>query len=362
MIHTDTDYVYIIAEAGVNHNGQRDLAFSLIDAAAQAGADAIKFQTFSAKKLAGQSAPKATYQKRTTSDVETQLEMLSRLELPLDWHAPLKAHAQKRGIEFISTAFDKDSLDFLVGLDIPFFKIPSGELTNGPLLWEFARSGKPLVISTGMATLSEVEQALAIVAHANTQKHQPANMTEVWKAWSEPSARHKLERLVTLLHCTSEYPTRVEEANLRAMDTMREAFGLPVGYSDHTQGILVPLIAVARGARVIEKHFTMDRDLQGPDHSASLEPDELTQMVANIRNVQVSLGNGHKCPQPSEWDTRLAARQQVASAKDLPTGHVLRPDDLTTMRLGHGLPATDIWRLIGQSTTRTYQAGEAIVE
>lgn len=361
MIPSDPTRTYIIAEAGVNHNGDRDLAIALIDAAAAAGADAVKFQTFNAKKLAADSAPKAAYQKRTTDGGESQLAMLLRLELPLDWHAPLQAHANARGIAFISTAFDTDSLAFLVKLDIPFFKIPSGELTNGPLLWQFARTGKPLIVSTGMATLSEIEQGLAVVAHALTAPCEPATMTDVWRCWSDPAARARLQGHVALLHCTSQYPTPLEEANIRAMDTMRDAFGLDVGYSDHTQGILMPLVAVARGARIIEKHFTTDRGLPGPDHQASLEPDELARMVADIRAVAVSLGNGAKAPQLSEWDTRQAARQQIAAARDLPLGHVITRDDLTTARLGDGLPPTELWRLVGQTTTQTYAAGDPVL-
>jgi N-acetylneuraminate synthase len=362
MIPSDPSQTYIIAEAGVNHNGDRDLAFALIDAAAAAGADAVKFQTFNARKLAAASAPKAAYQKLTTQGGESQLAMLSQLELPLDWHAPLQAYANTRDIAFISTAFDTDSLAFLVKLDIPFFKIPSGELTNGPLLWQFARTGKPLVLSTGMSTLSEVEQGLAVVTHALSATGEPATMTDVWHSWSDPAARSRLKGHVALLHCTSQYPTPLEEANIRAMDTLRDAFRLDVGYSDHTQGILMPLVAVARGARIIEKHFTTDRTLPGPDHQASLEPEELTRMVADIRAVAVSLGTGSKAPQRSEWDTRQAARQQIAAARDLPQGHVITREDLTTARLGEGLAPSELWRLVGQTTNRTYAAGDPVLD
>ena len=362
MIHPDPSYTYIIAEAGVNHNGSRDLAFELIDAAADAGADAVKFQTFSAKRLASKSAPKAAYQMITTDAQESQYEMLSRLELPLEWHAPLQEYARTRKIEFISTAFDVDSLNFLTSLNIPFFKVPSGEITNGPLLWQFAKAGKPLVVSTGMATLSEVEQGLAVISHALSNPKEPNDMTEVWKNWSDAKSRARLDRHVSLLHCTSQYPTPFQAANLRAMDTLRDAFGLEVGYSDHTQGILMPVVAVARGARVIEKHFTLDRSLPGPDHQASLEPSELTQMVSDIRSIQICLGTGYKSPQLNEWDTRQAARQYVAAVCDMPAGHVFTRDDLTTARLGQGLSPTELWRLVGRPATRSYVAGEAILE
>ena len=268
----NADHVYIIAEAGVNHNGQRDLAFALVDAAAEAGADAVKFQTFDAARLASKSAPKAAYQKQSTDAAESQLAMLKKLELPREWHADLQAHATQKGIEFLSTAFDSDSLAFLVDLGMPLFKIPSGELTNGPLLWQFARTGKPLVLSTGMATLSEVEQGLAIVAHALSAEAEPSSIDDVWRSWSRADWRARLNGHVTLLHCTSQYPTPFAEVNLRGMDTLAQAFGLSVGYSDHTEGILIPVAAVARGAKIIEKHFTLDRSLPGPDHKASLNP------------------------------------------------------------------------------------------
>lgn len=353
--------VYIIAEAGVNHNGQRDLAFALVEAAAKAGADAVKFQTFDAAKLASKSAPKAAYQKQSTDAAESQLAMLKKLELPQAWHHELQTHARNHGIEFLSTAFDSDSLAFLVELGMPLFKIPSGELTNGPLLWQFARTGKPLVLSTGMATLAEVEQGLAIVAHALNADAEPTSVDEVWRGWSRPEWRNSLRHHVTLLHCTSQYPTPFNEVNLRAMDTLATSFGLEVGYSDHTEGILIPIAAVARGARVIEKHFTLDRNLPGPDHKASLEPAELAQMVQQIRALQVAFGDGSKSPQPSEWDTRQAARQNIVAARDIAAGAVLTRDDLTTARSGgSGLPATSLWGLIGVAAVQAYVAGEPI--
>ena len=360
MNRSDPDKVYIIAEAGVNHNGQRDLTFALVDAAAAAGADAVKFQTFDALKLASKSAPKAAYQKQSTDAAESQLAMLKKLELPREWHVELQAYAQKKNIEFLSTAFDTDSLAFLVELGMPMFKIPSGELTNGPLLWQFARTRKPLILSTGMATLSEVEQGLAIVAHALNADAEPADMDEVWRGWSEVEYRNSLRGHVTLLHCTSQYPTPFSEVNLRGMDTLASAFSLEVGYSDHTEGILIPVAAVARGAKVIEKHFTLDRTLPGPDHKASLEPDELKQMVSDIRILQAALGDGSKTPQASEWDTRQAARQQVVAACGITAGAVLARQDLTTARSGHGLPPTALWGLIGQPARRCFAAGEII--
>ncbi|ANH68935.1 N-acetylneuraminate synthase [Mitsuaria sp. 7] len=350
--------VYVIAEAGVNHNGSLALARQLVSAAAAAGADAVKFQTFDAKKLARASAPKADYQRQTTDQAESQLDMLSKLELPREWHAELKAHAKAEGIEFLSTAFDIDSLDFLAGLDMPFFKVPSGELTNGPLLWRFARLRKPLVVSTGMATLSEVEQALAVIAHAFNAESEPADLDEVWEGWTRPEWRRSLQGRVTVLHCTSQYPTPMGEVNLLAMDTLAQAFGLPVGYSDHTEGILIPVAAVARGAVLVEKHFTLDRSMPGPDHRASLEPGELTQMVRDIRALAVALGEGAKSPQPSEWKTRKAARQQVVLARAVERGQVLTRADLATARSGAGLPAATLWQLVGQPANRDYAQGD----
>ena len=354
--------VYVIAEAGVNHNGELEMARRLVDCAAEAGANAVKFQTFDAKKLATPAAPKASYQQRTTDAVESQLEMLRKLELPREWHWDLSERARSRGIEFLSTAFDTGSLTFLEELDMPFYKVPSGELTNGPLLWEYARRGRPLVVSTGMATMSEVEQALAVIAHAFNAEGEPAEIIEIWRGWSDPAWRASLKGRVTLLHCTSQYPTPMQECNLRAMDTLR-AFGLPVGYSDHTEGILIPVAAVARGATIIEKHFTLDRTMLGPDHKASLEPAELTQMVRQIRELELAMGDGTKCPQPSEWNTRQAARQHVVAARDIAVGTVLKRDDLTTSRSGgHGLPATALWGLIGLTANQAYATGEPVTQ
>lgn len=353
--------VYVIAEAGVNHNGDLELAHRLVDCAADAGADAVKFQTFVAEKLATGAVHKASYQQRTTDAQESQLEMLRKLELPREWHWELRAHARDRGIEFLSTAFDAGSLTFLEELGMPFYKVPSGELTNGPLLWQFARQGRPLVVSTGMATMSEVEQALAVIAHAFNAGTEPTDLAEIWRGWGRPEWRASLQDRVTLLHCTSQYPTPMNEVNLKAMDTLK-AFGLPVGYSDHTEGILIPIAAVARGATFIEKHFTLDRHMPGPDHKASLEAAELSLMIRQIRDLQQAMGDGVKCPQPSEWNTRQAARQHVVAARNIAAGIVLTREDLTTTRSGGGLPATDLWGLVGKIASKGYGAGEMILQ
>jgi N-acetylneuraminate synthase len=356
-----TKSVYIIAEAGVNHNGERERAFALVDVAAQAGANAVKFQTFDAEKLAGNVTPKAAYQKHTAGDSESQRAMLKKLELPREWHCELQAHAKKRSIEFLSTAFDQGSLEFLAELNIPIFKIPSGELTNGPLLWQFARTGKPLIISTGMATLEEVEDALAVISHGLRHTKEPSHFDDVKKEWQKPDAKAVLKNHVTLLHCTSHYPAALEEINLCAMDTLAKTFGLPVGYSDHSLGTLVSVAAAARGAAVIEKHFTLDRNLPGPDHKASLTPDELTHMVVQIRELEKILGDGKKVPQPSELDTKKAARQQVIAARDISAGNTLSREDLTTARCGTGLSPHTLWELVGTRASKAYAAGEPIL-
>ncbi|MDP3559069.1 MAG: N-acetylneuraminate synthase [Legionellaceae bacterium] len=350
--------VYIIAEAGVNHNGSKDLAFRLVDAAADAGADAVKFQTFNARKLATREVEKAQYQTVNMHSTESQLEMLEKLELPQAWHIELQHHARQRGIEFLSTAFDEMSLQFLQSLDLPVYKVPSGELTNAPLLWRFAKTGKPLIISTGMATLSEIEMGLAVVTHALNEKEEPCSMEEVWRCWGSVHARDKLLHHVTLLHCTSQYPTPWDEVNLRAMDTLASAFSLPVGYSDHTEGTVIPIAAVARGACVIEKHFTLDRSLPGPDHLASIDVPELKQLVSAIRALETALGHGYKAPQASEWSVRRVARQSIITAKHIQVGQVIERDDLTTARAGSGCSPDLLWQVIGTVNRKEYEPGE----
>lgn len=352
--------VLIIAEAGVNHNGEKEKAFALIDAAAKAGADAVKFQTFNAERLAAMTAPKAAYQNKTTDASQSQLEMLKQLELPVEWHKELQAHASAQNIQFISTAFDLDSLAFLETLNLPFYKIPSGEITNGPLLLAFARTRKKVILSTGMATLGEVEQALAILAWGYLKKKSPSCLSEVWQRWSTPQAGQVVTDKVSLLHCTSQYPTSMEEVNLRAMDALRSSFGLPVGYSDHTQGGLIPAAAVARGAQIIEKHFTLSRELPGPDHKASLEPEELARMVGDIRSIEIALGDARKRPQVSEWDTRIAARQQIIAVLPIKSGEKMTPAHLGTARAGAGESPVHLWDLIGTRATRDYRVGDTI--
>lgn len=354
-------HTYVIAEAGVNHNGKLELARELVRAAALAGADAVKFQTFSAERLASANAPKANYQKKTTNPQESQLDMLRKLELPEEWHFELQELANSLNIQFISTAFDEQSLSFLETLNLPFYKIPSGEITNAPLLLAFARTRKPIILSTGMASLGEVEQALAIIAYGYQHHTPPSTLEEVNRFWT--SAELPLTLLnnsVSLLHCTSMYPTVLDEVNLRAMDTLRNAFQLPVGYSDHTQGKLVPLAAVARGAKIIEKHFTLDRNLPGPDHSSSLETSELVEMISLIRDIERTLGHGLKMPQASEWDTRLAARKRVVAVNAISCGELLTELNIGCARSSGGKSAVFYWDTIGTIATKNFEIGDGI--
>ena len=351
---------FIIAEAGVNHNGDADMAFALIDAAAEAGADAVKFQTFQADLLATRQTAKARYQQVTTDALESQWQMLKRLELPQALHFQLKHYAEKLGLEFMSTGFDQASTEFLLSLQLRRYKIPSGELTNAPLIWLTARSGQPLILSTGMATLGEIELALAVVAHAATAEHPPLGLADIWRQWSCPHAQQKMRQQVTLLHCTSQYPCPDDQVNLAAMSTLAQSFKVPVGYSDHSAGLLVPVAAVALGATVIEKHFTLDRNLPGPDHLASLIPTELTEMVQQIRRVELLLGTGVKAPQLAELDTLKVVRQRLVARTPISAGEKYTTNNLTTARSSTGLEAYQFWDLLGKTAAADYSAMQPI--
>ncbi|WP_150051517.1 MULTISPECIES: N-acetylneuraminate synthase [Methylomonas] len=353
-------HVYIIAEAGVNHNGKPKAAFQLVDAAVAAGADAVKFQTFKAEKLTTALAGKADYQKQATGSRENQLEMLRGLELQQVFHYELRDYCRGRGIEFLSTAFDFDSLVFLANeVGVSRLKIPSGEINNGPFLLAHAQTGKELVLSTGMAGLGEVETALGVLAFGYLGWEAPS--LERFRLAYENSAGHDiLKQKVTLLHCTSEYPTPPEHVNLKAMDTLAHAFELPVGYSDHTVGLAVPIAAVARGAVLIEKHFTLDRNQPGPDHQVSLEPEELKQMVAAIRCVESALGSARKTPQKEELKTRDVARKSVVAAREIGRGETFGVENLTFKRPGTGRSPMDYWRLLGRTSERDYRVDDLI--
>ena len=327
----------IIAEAGVNHNGDLELAKQLVDAAAKAGADLVKFQTFSAERLAIASTPKAEYQSQTTDQKQSLFAMLEQLELTAEMHEQLIAYCAERGIGFFSTGFDVGSLDYLASLGAERFKIPSGEITNLPYLRHVGSFGKPLILSTGMATLGEIEGALDALETTGTPRSQ-----------------------ITVLHCNTEYPTPMQDVNLRAMTSIRDAFGVEVGYSDHTAGIEVPIAAVALGATVIEKHLTVDRNLPGPDHKASLERDEFAAMVCAIRNIEQAMGDGIKRPRPSEAQNKAIARKSLVAAKPIKMGERFTSDNLTAKRPGTGISPMRWDEVMGRAARRDYAPDELI--
>jgi N,N'-diacetyllegionaminate synthase len=334
---------YIIAEAGVNHNGSEDLAHQLIDAAFAAGADAVKFQTFKTEKLVTRQAGKAAYQKRQTGG-GGQYAMLKALELSEDTHWRLATYCKRKGIEFLSTPFDEESADFLIALGCQRLKVPSGELTNAPFLHFLATRGLPLILSTGMADLVEVAEAVAVISR-----------TRVSNGFTEP-----LADVLTLLHCTSNYPTPLGDVNLRAMQTLADKFGLPVGYSDHTAGICVGPVARAMGAVVFEKHFTLDRNLPGPDHAASLEPTDLARLVQSIRDTDTILGSPEKIPSGPERDVRVAARRSVTLTRDLDGHRTICREDLTLRRPGDGIAPVDLERVLGRTLRHPMCEGDTL--
>lgn len=331
----DNNKVIIIAEAGVNHNGNFEMAKALIDAAAQAGADYVKFQTFKADKITSKSAKKASYQTQNINDGDdSQYNMLKKLELPDEWHHLLKDYADSKNIKFLSTGFDEDSIDFLDNLGIDFFKIPSGEITNKPYLIHIARKKKSIIISTGMADMSEIQDAISVLEKEGTDR------------------KH-----ITVLHCNTEYPTPMRDVNLHAMNEIGKQLNVTVGYSDHTLGIEVPIAAVALGARVIEKHFTLDRNLPGPDHVASLEPMELTQMVQSIRNIEFAIsGSGLKQPSASETPNKAIARKSIHLDTDIAKGTVITADMLVMRRPGDGISPMLMDEIIGKKTNQNLSA------
>lgn len=354
----------IIAEAGVNHNGQLDIAYQLVDAAVNAGVDIIKFQTFKAEKLVTQYAKQADYQTINTKKVESQYSMLKKLELSFDEHSLVRDYCQQKGIEYLSTAFDDESLAFLIDeIDLKIFKIPSGELTNTPLLLKHAYAGRQLIVSTGMATLADIRQALGVIAfgflNSSSQDNKPS-LQAFEMAYDSSEGKKVLADNVSLLHCTTEYPAPIAEINLNAIELMQQEFALPVGYSDHSEGIFIPSIAVAKGAVIIEKHFTLDRTMTGPDHKASIEPDELKQMVGEIRRVELALGNKKKAPSPSEIKNMSVARKSIVANKPIVKGESYTVDNLTVLRPGGGISPTNYFDLLGSKANKDYQHGELI--
>ena len=332
-----TSKTLIIAEAGVNHNGDMDIACKLIDAAADAGADIVKFQTFSAESLVTKDAQKASYQKATTSSNESQFSMLKALELSHEQHIFLKQCCDKRGIEFFSTAFNLEGLDYLISLGFNKTKIPSGEITNLPYLRKVGGFGKQIILSTGMSSLEEIESAIAVLEKAGTPRN-----------------------LITVLHCNTEYPTPFSDVNLLAMNSIQKALGVKVGYSDHTKGIEVAIAAVALGAEVIEKHITLDRNMPGPDHLASIEPKELKEMVSAIRNIEAALGGDIKTPSPSELKNRSVARKSIVAACDIAKGEIFNERNITVKRPGTGISPMRWDEVLGKAASHSYVADDLI--
>ena len=326
---------FIIAEAGVNHNGSFELAKQLVDKAVWAGVDCIKFQTFNSKNLVSKNAQKAEYQKKTTDTSESQLDMLKKLELSKEEFVELRDYCDQKGIMFLSTPFDLESIDFLASIGVKTWKIPSGEITNYPFLRAIGKRKESVIMSTGMCTLDEVRDAIKVLKGFCTTD-------------------------ITLLHCTTEYPAPYDSVNLNAMLTLKNEFGFRVGYSDHTNGIEIPVAAVAMGATVIEKHFTLDKNMEGPDHKASLEPDELKQMVQSIRNVEVALGNGIKQPSEAEKKNIAIARKSIVAACDIKKGDVFTEENLTAKRPGNGISPMQWENILGRSAVRNFETDEII--
>lgn len=331
-------HTLIIAEAGVNHNGSIVLAKKLIDAAAEAGVDYVKFQTFQTEKLVSYLAKKASYQQKNMQDSDnSQFSMLKKLELSKEQHFELIEYCNKKNVNFFSTAFDLDSLRFLATLRMGLWKIPSGEITNYPYLKFVAEQKEPVILSTGMSTLAEIEDAISVLTKYGTTKEQ-----------------------ITVLHCNTEYPTPMQDVNLRAMHSLSERLGVPTGYSDHTQGIEVPIAAVALGATVIEKHFTLDRQMDGPDHKASLEPEELKKMVTCVRHIELALGHSEKVVSSSELNNKSVARKSIVAARDILEGDVLSEDNLTVKRPGNGISPMQWENVIGTKACRAFKADDLI--
>jgi N,N'-diacetyllegionaminate synthase len=327
--------IYIIAEAGVNHNGNFKLAKEMISAAKKAGADAVKFQTFKSSKLVSSYAAKAEYQLKNTISKETQLEMLEKLELSYEQFVQLQNYSKELEMDFLSTPFDEDSIDFLSTLHMPYWKIPSGEITNKPYLIKLAKTKFPIIISTGMSSMNEIEDAILVFKDYNRKD-------------------------IILLHCNTEYPTPFQDVNLNAIKSLRDKFHVRVGYSDHTQGIEIPIAAAALGAVVIEKHFTLDKNLSGPDHKASLEPTELTNMVMAIRHIEVALGDGVKKPSTSEKKNMVIARKSIVAGRDIKKGELLSEENITTKRPGDGISPMNWFDIIGTTAKRDFLKDEKI--
>lgn len=355
--------VYIIAEAGVNHNGSLNMAKQLIDVAKNAGADAVKFQTFKAENLVTRSAQQANYQVNNLGEATSQFEMLKQLELTYEEFVELKKYCDSIQIEFLSTPFDFESVDFLIeDIGMSKFKIPSGELTNSPFIHYIATKKKPMILSTGMATMADIHEALSFLAFGLAFPTRLVDLNQVSTFYQTTEAKSLLREYVTVLHCTTEYPAPFETINLSAMNEMEKELQLPIGFSDHSEGIAVPIAAVALGAVVIEKHFTLDCNLSGPDHLASLEPKELEEMITGIRMIEQSLGTGEKTPTSIELENRKVARKSIVARTPILAGEIITEKHLSIKRPGNGMPPNSYWSLIGQQSGRSYEMDDLLDE
>lgn len=354
---------YIIAEAGVNHNGSLDRALAMVDIAANAGADAVKFQTFKPEAVISRYAVKAEYQAKNTGDSESQLEMVKKFELGLSAHKQILRHCEMRNIQFLSTPFDLSSVDLLINdLKVPRIKVASGEITNAPLLLHVAVSGLPVILSTGMSLLGDIEDALGVLAYGYLQCGEVPSIANFRQAYQSSVGQKRLQENVTLLHCTTEYPTPFVDVNLRAMDTLAAAFGLPIGLSDHTAGYSIAIAGAARGASIIEKHFTLDRGLPGPDHKASLEPGELSAMVTAIREVEQAIGSPRKLVAQSEAQNQAIARKSLVALQPIHKGERFTENNLGVKRPGTGITPMQYWEFHGKIATRDYGVDEVILQ
>ena len=351
---------YIIAEAGVNHNGSFEMAKQLVDVAKEAGADAVKFQTFKAENIVTKDAKQADYQVENLKESTSQFEMLKKLELSFEEFFALQKYCDNKGIEFLSTPFDYESVDFLFDdLHIKTAKIPSGELTNAPFIYEIAKKKKQIIVSTGMATVEDIHEALSYIAFGLANL---TNMEQVKEFYITREAKQLLQQYVTVLHCTTEYPASFDTINLNAMATLKREFNVRIGLSDHSSGIAIPIAAVALGATIIEKHFTLDKTLEGPDHIASLEPKELKQMIEQIRQIEVALGDGIKRPSEVELKNRVPARKSLVASKGIKKGDIFTKENLTVKRPGNGLDPSKYWVYLGKQAQKSYEQDELIDE
>ncbi|WP_108649714.1 N-acetylneuraminate synthase [Dongshaea marina] len=352
---------YIIAEAGVNHNGSIELAKKLIDIAVDANADAVKFQTFKSENVVSSKSPKAEYQKRNTPSDESQLEMIKSFELTKEEHIELFQYCKINNIDFLSSPFDEESIVLLIDeLKLPIIKIASGEITNAPLLLDISSRNTPVILSTGMCTLADIESALGVLALGYTSHNLSPSLENFRQCYCSEAGQRALKNNVTLLHCTTAYPTPFSSANLNTLNTLKVAFGLKTGYSDHTLGIEISLAAVALGASIIEKHFTLTRTLKGPDHSASLEPDELKSMINKIRNIEQAMGKGIKAPVDDELVNSDVARKSLIASKAIKKGELFTKDNLTIKRPGSGISPYSYWEYLGKRAKTNYDMDDLI--